>query len=61
MSKFVVGFTTSVLVEAGNDKDAVEVARKKVCANPQFLRKVFASRDPHFINSIELAMGEHHV
>lgn len=61
MSKYLVGFTTSVLVEARNEEEAVEAARKKVGSHPQFLKKSYVSRDPRFIFSVEQALGVHHV
>lgn len=61
MAKFLVGFSTSLLVEARNEEEAVEAARKKVCAHPQFLKKLYVSRDQRFIFSVEQAQGLHHV
>ena len=61
MAKYLVGFTTSVLVEARNEAEAVETARGRIAAHPMFLRKAYVSRDQHFINSVEAAQGVHHV
>jgi hypothetical protein len=61
MSKYLVGFTTSVLVEARNEAEAVEAARKRVAEHPQFLKKSYVSRDQRFIFSVEQSLGVHHV
>jgi hypothetical protein len=61
MTKFLVGFSTSLLVEARNEEEAIEEARKKVSAHPQFLKKLYVSRDQRFIHSVEAAQGLHHV
>ena len=61
MTKFLVGFSTSLLVEARNEEEAIEAARKKVGAHPQFLKKLYVSRDQRFIHSVEQAQGLHHV
>ena len=61
MTKFLVGFSTSLIVEARNEEEAIEAARTKVGANPQFLKKLYVSRDQRFIHSAEAALGVHHV